>query len=288
MSATECVRCARPVTDHATLCHHCAGELAERLRSVPDLLDDLIVTISRQDRLGAGGRAGPSDEQPVPRLDVSATLDALVGEITTWARDLAETHGLAIPVPDRLGQDARLHSAAVAADWLADHAALIRVHVAAPECHRALTAAITAAVSRTDRPPPLAGLGPCPKCGAELRAAPTAATVTCRCGEHHDTADLGSKLLARADHLLLTATELATALTAWTDESVAVGTIHSWRSRDRLHPRQWLHEGRLVLSEPHLQPVEPGHEGSSRPERCCRPLYRVGDAMDLLATLVRR
>lgn len=279
--------CRRTVGDAAPICTHHAGELAEALRSVPDLLDDLLVTISRQDRLSTGGTAGPPDEQPAPRLDVSRTLDALVGEITTWARDLAGTHGLTIPVPDRPAQDTRIQAAALAADWLADHAHLIRTHPAALEAYRALTRTIAHARSRTDRPPPLAGFGPCP-CGSELRADPDAATIVCGCGLTHDTAELGSELLTRADHLLLTATELATALTSWSGESVAVGTVHRWHSMDRLAPRQWLHDAQLVLSEPHRQ-LTPRVKGKPPPpQRCCRPLYRVGDAMALLSTLERR
>lgn len=176
MIAPECgvPGCRRTVSDGAPICTHHAGELAERLREVPDLLDDMLVTISRQDRIGAGGKAGPPDEQPGPRLDVSRVLDALVGEITTWARDIAETYGLQIPVPDRPAQDARLHSAAVAADWLAEHAALIRTHRAALECHRALTAAIAAARHKADRPDDRTRfvVGPCPESDVRGRYCP--------------------------------------------------------------------------------------------------------------------
>ena len=279
--------CRRTVADGAPICSHCGATLAEQLQSVPDLLDDLLVTISRQDRIGAGGVAGPPDEQPAPRLDVTRALDALVGEITTWARDLSETHGLTIPVPGRPAQDARLHSAARAADWLAEHVHLIRVHPAALEAHRALTAAIGTATARTDRRPPQVYRGPC-ECGAELHAEPGAVIVTCRnraCRRTYDGRQLRESLLAQAADQLLTTAELSAALTGLSEATVKVGTIHSWHHRGQLRPSRWLHDGHLVLLDPHLRPAGPGTQNRPRPERCCRPLYRVGDAAKLLDAL---
>lgn len=157
--------CRRTVPDGAPMCTHHASELAERLRSVPDLLDDLLVTISRQDRLGTGGKAGPPDEQPAPRLDVTRALDGVVTTVTTWARHLAQAHKLRVTTADRSAQDTRLQAAALAADWLADHAHLLRAHPHALQAYRALTRAITRARDRADRPADRTRfvVGPCPE-----------------------------------------------------------------------------------------------------------------------------
>lgn len=211
--------CRRTVADRAPICTHCTNSLGEQLRGVPDLLDDLLVTISRQDRLSTGGKAGQPGGQPAPRLDVSDALDALAGEITTWARDLADRHGLTIPVPDRPAQDARLQSAAWAADWLADHVHLIRTHPAALESHRALTTAITAARSKADRPDDRTrfAVGPCPENDARGQPCPgqvwahvptdqrEPAELRCRsCGARWDTTRwyrMGARIAARRRQL---------------------------------------------------------------------------------------
>lgn len=273
----ECGNCARPVADGAALCTTCATGLGDALREVPDLLDDLLVTLSRQDRMGAGGKAGSPDEQPAPRLDASRTLDALVNEVTTWARELAERHHLEIPMPVRLGQDARLHSAAVAADWLADHVGLVRSHPAALEAHDGITGAIAAARRRVDRPVPLAYRGPCGNCGAPLYATPGAAHVTCsECRETYDDDVVRAWLLEEAADQLVTTAELSAALTGLSGETVKVGTIRSWRSRGKIAPHAWVHLGQMV-TRPHLT-------DDGRDQRCCRALYRVGDATGLLGS----
>lgn len=208
------------MADGAPLCTTCGRHLAERLREVPDLLDDLLVTLSRQDRLSAGGTGGRGAEQPAPRLDVSRALHALVGEVTTWAWNLADIHRLQIPAPGRLGQDVRLHAAAVAADWLADHVNLLRTHPAALEAHHALTDAITQARQRADRPVDRTriAVGPCPvliendqHCPGQVWAhVPTddqrqSAELRCRtCGTRWDTTQwrrAGLRIAARRQQL---------------------------------------------------------------------------------------
>ncbi|MGH3631204.1 MAG: hypothetical protein ACRDRL_27645, partial [Sciscionella sp.] len=89
---TDCGNCARPVADGYDLCTRCATALAEQLLSVPGLLDDLMVSLARQDRLtGSGGRGGAEVALPV-RLDIPDAVNELGTELTTWARLLYDEH----------------------------------------------------------------------------------------------------------------------------------------------------------------------------------------------------
>lgn len=307
MSQRECGNCAREVPDGAGICMHCTTALAQTLRRVPGLLDDLVVTWSKQDRLRAGGgHRTKQSEAPLPvRFDITAVIAALGNELTTWARDLVDRHGWDVPDPPRRrphntakpdipsvgAQNLRRGEvgngrglavfptsspstdlACYAAVWLADHIGQLRMHPAVMEAHRGITSAITVAENAIDRPVPWVYRGPCEKCEAELHAAPNATTVVCGgCGEAHDGAVLRQRLLDKAADQLVTTVELSAALTGLSGMSVAIGTIRSWRSRGQLAPHAWLHEDRVVLA----RPVD--HRD--------KPLFRVGEAAELLKKL---
>lgn len=286
MSQRECGNCAREVPDGAGICMHCTTALAQTLRRVPGLLDDLVVTWSKQDRLRAGGgHRTKQSEAPLPvRFDMPPVIAALGNELTTWARDLVDRNGwdVADPTPRSPHNSKRgvvfpqsttaIDLACYAAEWLADHIAQLRMHPAVMEAHRGITSAITVAENAIDRPVPWVYRGPCERCDAELHAAPNATTVVCGgCGEAHDGAVLRQRLLDKAADQLVTTVELSAALTGLSGMSVAIGTIRSWRSRGQLAPHAWLHEDRVVLA----RPVD--HRD--------KPLFRVGEAAELLKKL---
>jgi len=288
----ECGNCARPC-EGAAICATCTTGLRDQLRSVPGLVDDLLVAMSRQDRI-TGGSGGRASEAPLPvRLDIGHEIDRLGNALTTWARDLCEIHRISIYMPGvvwalradhNIAITRQTESLLVAACWLAGHVHLIRIHTAALEALRDIEQGIGRARARTDRREPLAYRGQCWECGAELRAAPQAAIVTCPdpdCREQHDGPKLRAWLLKQAREELLTAAELSAALTGLAERPVPAGTIKSWRARGQLVPRAWLH-GAVSLERPHLRPVGPGVVLVTE-ARCCRPLYRVGDAQTLLA-----
>lgn len=89
----ECPNCARPIRDGG-ICATCAAGLRRALLDVPGLVDDLLVTLAKQDRLATGGGRG-GGESPLPvRLDIPDAIWALGNTVTTWTREVAETHGL--------------------------------------------------------------------------------------------------------------------------------------------------------------------------------------------------
>lgn len=272
MSPPECGNCGRPVPDGAGLCGVCGKGLAEALRGVPGLLDDLLVTYSRQDRITSGGGLGAETSLPW-REDIPRSVWELGNTLTTWVRDLGGEHLELLPPPRRY-RDPDMTSAAAAALWLAEHVHLIRAHPAALEAHHDLTRAIGRARARTERPPPTVYRGPC-SCGEELRAQPGAEIIQCNCGQRYDGVKTREWLLAQAANQLLTAPELSAALAALAETTVPVGRIRVWKARGMLEVRNWLHDGHLTLAQPH-------RGGDGREERCCRPLFRVGDATKLL------
>lgn len=108
------------------------------------------------------------------------------------------------------------------------------------------------------------------ECTAELYAREDRGWVDCqRCGIRHDVSERRAVLLREAKHYLVTATEAASALMAWTDydgtETKLVDRIRKWRDR-----------GRLEVAD-----VTSLHGKD-------RHLYRLGDVQDLLVGHAQR
>lgn len=107
-------------------------------------------------------------------------------------------------------------------------------------------------------------------CEAELYARSDRGDIRCPvCGTHHDIAARRDFLLNEAEHMLVTASEAARAVVVWSDyargENRLVKRISAWRDRSRIQVRGHL--------------TEMGVD---------RPLYRLGDVLDLLSADVTR
>ncbi len=107
-------------------------------------------------------------------------------------------------------------------------------------------------------------------CEAELYASTDSGTLTCRaCGTQHDVASRRDFLLVEAKDYLVTATEAAGALIAWTDydgtETKLVDRIRKWRDRNQLEVRDVTS---LLGKDRHL--------------------YRLGDIEELLVRRAQR
>jgi hypothetical protein len=209
----ECGNCARLVQDGAELCGTCTSALAVSLHGVPDLLENLFVTYSKQDRLSAGGgHRGKLSEAPLPvRLDVTRVIDALGNEVTTWGRVLVETHRCVVPELIRRSPhngtrgvvfpagSPTVDAYCYAAEWLAEHVGQLRRHPAALEAHRGLTATIAAAERAVDRPEVRLFIGACDLCQASLYAKPADRSTRCElCGTAYtDVAERWDRALRR-------------------------------------------------------------------------------------------
>ena len=199
MNSPACRNCSRQTQDGTQLCSTCTLEWARQLRAVPDLMEHLLITYTKQDRLGpSNGHRGKPPHTPLPvRLNTSRVIDALTNEITTWAKALVDHHGWDTPTPPPRrphngprgvvipSSSPSTNLACFTATWLAQHINQLRCHPAAMQAHRALTSAIKAAQTAIDKPEPQLFIGYCQPCSGPLYAPRHATGTTCeRCGAY--------------------------------------------------------------------------------------------------------
>jgi hypothetical protein len=251
MTTTTLCGCGRPTGTDRFLCGDCSDHYAQALGSVPGLVDDLEVTLAKQARF--------TDTALVPVHNTGLPYDQAASDSLHRLR--AELVSLV-----RLCVDDRVRSSDYRDRWPADTPAsmsrwlLWRVDGVAVMDWAAdamvLVEVVAQALLIVDRPPDLAYAGPC-DCGRDLYVDPGHALVQCdHCGAGWDLAARRTWLLEAVRDRLATATEISRALSSL-DVPVTPETIRSWK-----------HRGRITTK---------GHDVSGS------PLYRVGDAVDLLA-----
>lgn len=149
------------MADGAALCAGCTTRLRRELRSVPELVEDLHITLARQDRLTAR-QNGRGSDTPIPWKDpASVALADLHAYLTSWVRCVSEETGLTI---------AHLRDTSPAcAAWLLHRLPLVRHHQAAGELLAEIERSATKARAVTDLPPNSSRflVGPCPEIDEE-------------------------------------------------------------------------------------------------------------------------
>jgi len=129
-------------------------------------------------------------------------------------------------------------------------------HDIGPDAVDEITDAVADCRRVIDRAPERWYAGPC-ECGADLYAKRRTGIVTCReCGHEYDVEARREWLLAEAEDRLANAATIARAVSWLGAEPLTSATV-----------RKWAQRGRLLAK---------GHDGRG-------PLYRIGDAIDLLA-----
>lgn len=285
MPSVSCGKCGAPTGDRLPLCRTCLAALIGELRAVPGIVADLLVTLARQDRVTVR-LASPSTQTPLPlRLHASRALDELGNTVTTWARALCEDHhvSLATPVVAAAVRRARdghrpdpaalaavaPTSAEIAALWLAAHPHWIRRLPDPVEARNDIVDAITRARRAMDRMPELRYRGPCRVCAADLYAEAAATTIVCTsCDTSFNATDVREFLLSQVENQLATSRQIVAVVRELTGKPLPFGTLRAWRSRGQLVPRAWQHNGRVSAHWIH---------------RDDPPLFRLGDALDLLS-----
>lgn len=153
-------------------------------------------------------------------------------------------------------------SLADVAGWMLDHVEWLRHHRAGPEAVEEITSVITSAKRLVDRPPARWYAGRCP-CGTDLEPITGATTISCPgCGTAYDARTRREELLDIAADQLATATELARTVTSLGGVTCTPSMVRNLAAR-----------GRLTVG---------GHD------RTERPMYRVGDLLDVLAAREER
>lgn len=165
--------CSQPTRDGA-VCPDCWRDAEARIRTIPGLLGDLRVTISRQDRVtsssgGSGGRHAPLPLNP----DAVWRRDQLATAVRTWAPRVAAAAtppwpGVPFVLPDPLVAPT---DPGAAAWWIATHLAPLRGLPWAPELVDDIDRAMRAAERVIDRPD--GGIRVlCPDCGERVSMPP--------------------------------------------------------------------------------------------------------------------
>jgi hypothetical protein len=190
-----CTICSSPTGDSGRLCRTHTDQLAAELATVPDIVDELQITRTRQDRVSAGKHGGRSATKPLPwnehaaqrAFELNATLNA-------WALD---TSRLGEDERDLLAEHHHSDTAAVAR-WLARNLRTLRQHADAGQAFDELTNAIREARRAVDRPQDYIPLGACGNlvedleqpCPAIVYGHPDSRFATCRgCTARHRITD---------------------------------------------------------------------------------------------------
>lgn len=246
--------CGTPTTD-TYLCHTCLGRIAGTLHHLPALVTDLDLTLTKQRRFGDPTDSTSRTAAATLPFNAAAArvLHELRHELHALIR-LCLTHGL------HQGPQPTHHTAAMAA-WLLARLTPIAGQPWAPQALR-LTAIAGRGEQVIDAPPERTFAGPCDQCGTDLYARAGQAHATCpTCGDTYDLAARRRWLLRMVDDRLATATEVARALTSL-EMPVTAERIRQWKHRARLTP---------AATDP-----------------LGRPLFRVGDVVDLLIDYAER
>jgi hypothetical protein len=271
----RCSRCDQPVGDQAYLCSRCGELLAKDLGDVPALVEACVTTYTRRDQVERPGgtpvRTEPEEHWPLTaRVQAlpwderaSAAVRDLRAVLVSWAMLVVEERGVLAPA-DRLP---------VIAGWLLGHVEWLRHHPAGPDASREMGDVVRRLRSAVDAPPALWFAGPCDGnglvsevgeeasgrdaggCGRDVYAAPDQTQVACRwCGLTYEVDKRRQWLLDAAEDHLAHA-ELIGRAAAALGVDVTPSAI-----------RGYAHRGRIV---------------EHATDRAGRPLYRIGDVLDV-------
>lgn len=265
MMSHQCQWCSAEVHDGTNLCERCVGTLEVAIGNVAAYHADLPNVRQKQVRYGGNASKGSiGKSQPLPidgrfadkAGDGSEVEYATRNTVSTWVRIGLDTW----PVTQGPTCPTCLHvtchdirRSLPPADTVASCCAYLLRNlgrVAPQEWASEMLDEMLDLERRlrrlVDRPAERWYAGKCgvtdeddQDCVAELYATAKSGTLVCPvCGITHDVGERREVLLTEAREILVTATEAAGALMAWTDydgsEKKLVDRIRKWRDRDRL------------------------------------------------------
>lgn len=255
-AAAQTCGCGRPTRDEAYVCDECADELVQALAEIPWAVRQLEITRLRL-RAAPIETSGSSAVSPLPWSERASCarrrLARVLAEAVAWCEQNRIRHSS--PSEKAPADDyAR-------ARWLHWRVDGMTLHPEGWQISSRITDAVEACRVAVDLPPERWYAGPC-ACGTDLYALNRSGPVECRgCGTTYDVSQRRDWLLGEAEDRLLNAADLARAVSWLGAEPLTPGRVRKWASRKRILAR--------------------GHDGA-------HPLYRVGDAIDLLAEDTRR
>ncbi|MDS1269693.1 hypothetical protein RIF23_05235 [Lipingzhangella sp. LS1_29] len=253
MSGAPCQACERATGDNATVCPACVQRLSQDLEQVygvdtaPGLAAELDTAVAKQARMGRNRTErtarGTTPALPVD-LGASEAAAVLRNTLSSWCQAVHQDRGGSLPK----------HRLSTMARWLRSHMAWLRRASYGGQATDEICAAVEQARRQVDLPEEQALAAVC-TCGERVYAPRGQASAVCRaCGESWSTEEQRAQLRGLAAEVLATAADLAR-ITSRPERPVTAAMVRGWAHRGRLSAR--------------------GSSGGA-------PLYRVGDALDLL------
>ncbi|MBB6173706.1 ribosomal protein L37E [Nocardiopsis mwathae] len=246
--------CDDPLTDDAPVCAGCGYTLAIALHALhggprgngQGLDTELELAAARQSRTGESNMGRRSAETAVAFDErASETVAVVRNTLSTWVRLVHGEVGGRLP-DDTLGDMAR---------WLERFIGWIRRSDFGGECVDEIVAAVRLAERTVDRPEQKVFAGECRRCGAPCYARPESQRARCgSCGAEHGVRAERERILRDAADRLVTAADAARALRAVGYE-ITDAMVRGYARRG------------------HIRSEETGSAG--------RPLYRLGDVLDI-------
>jgi hypothetical protein len=273
-----CAVCSAPTGDDGYLCKAHTQDLRADLQSllprweirngrrerISGAVEDLDVTITRQDRLQSEKHGGRSATRPLPWNEHAAVKQfELNTTLNAWALDASRVR------EDERDQLIHAHHSdtAAVAEWLIRNLNALRHHTEAGTAHDEITNAIHEARRAVDRPIERIFAGPCGAelkddhdaptgkvCTEDLYGTPGKSTAVCPCGARHDMTERREWMLGCLEDQVAHS-GLLSGLVTNLGVPIASSTIRKYASSGRIK----------VISV-----------DASR-----RPLYRIGDVLDV-------
>lgn len=280
--------CGRPLSGDS-LCVDCSHALQVAISDVSAHWCDLDTVKARQTRYGGtgGGRGG---EKPLPvdarflgwEADGSRLQEAVKNTMATWARVVLDekpiyegpSHSTCLHVSCSVCRRNRPPQDDVPSvcRYLLRHADWVRSQMWAPEILDELTYTAEQLRRMVDRPADRWYAGPCNDCGKAMYAQVGALEVVCKdCNYTTQVRDRRTVLLKEAAEKLVPAALIARAVSWLGEDPLTSAKVRLWGHRKQLQARDWV--------------IPIGEVG---PVCNLRPLYRLGDACDLMALGDRR
>lgn len=227
---TYCVICTKP--SQTAACDPCMAAVERNLSMVPWLAAQLLVTYSRQSRLGSAGKRPTGAEQPLGYgPGAKKAYDRLHNELVGWVREfLGRRLDEAWPRDDVVSMTV----------WLLRRRDRIQRHHAVDELARSIEHVVQHGLDRInpEADEPTYGIceadteyGPCP---GYLYGEAAASWVRCaRCGAQHETAARREWMRHRMAVFYFRAATLARLLPRMIDRPVSASNIRNWAAEGR-------------------------------------------------------